>query len=72
MHNFSYMPLAARVGTRVLCMHGGVSPLLESWQDIIDIKRPIENLAGNSLACHLTWSDPDREALEFEVSHCLV
>lgn len=65
------MPLAARVGTRVLCMHGGLSPLLESWQDIIDIKRPIPNLPGDSLACHLTWSDPDREALDYEVSPSL-
>lgn len=31
---FSWMPLAAVVGQKILCVHGGISPRLTSWEDI--------------------------------------
>ncbi|KAH7724690.1 Ser/Thr protein phosphatase family protein [Aphelenchoides avenae] len=42
---FAYMPLAALVGGRILCMHGGLSRHLNSLDDILQ-------------ACDLLWADP--------------
>uniref|UniRef100_A0AC34QMB3 Serine/threonine-protein phosphatase n=1 Tax=Panagrolaimus sp. JU765 TaxID=591449 RepID=A0AC34QMB3_9BILA len=55
---FSYLPLAALVHGRILCMHGGISPQLNSLDDIRRIKRPLEEPNSNHLACDLLWSDP--------------
>jgi serine/threonine-protein phosphatase PP1 catalytic subunit len=49
-------------------MHGGLSPKLECWEDILNIKRPVIFTNG-SLACDLVWSDPNRGGLEFEVNY---
>lgn len=62
------MPLAARIGTKILALHGGISPKIQSWEDIINIKRPT-NFVPGSLACDLTWSDPNRGSTEFEVNY---
>lgn len=55
---FSWMPLACHVGGRILCMHGGIGPELQSLDDIKKIKRPIVDVATNRLAQDLLWSDP--------------
>ena len=56
---FMQLPLAAIIGKRILGMHGGISPKLKSLQDIVEIKRPIDDFVVGSLACDLVWSDPD-------------
>jgi len=68
MKCFTYIPLAARIGSRILAMHGGISPKLECWEDILNIKRPT-NFTPGSLACDLAWSDPNRAGTEFEVNY---
>ncbi|KAI6178716.1 Serine/threonine-protein phosphatase [Aphelenchoides besseyi] len=55
---FAYLPIAALVQNRVLCMHGGLSSHLNSLDDIRNIKRPLEDPSTNPLACDLLWSDP--------------
>lgn len=35
--SFNMMPVAALVGDRVLCMHGGLSPTLNSLEDITNV-----------------------------------
>ena len=57
---FNYLPLCALVGGRIFCMHGGISPQLNSWDQLEDSKiiRPLEP-SSRSLASDLLWSDPD-------------
>jgi serine/threonine-protein phosphatase PP1 catalytic subunit len=55
---FNYMPVAAIVGERIFCCHGGLSPDLHSLEEILDIKRPCED-PGKGLLCDLMWADPD-------------
>ena len=39
---FKCLPICALVGTRILCMHGGLSPHLSSLNDIASIERPYD------------------------------
>ncbi|KAI6203474.1 Serine/threonine-protein phosphatase [Aphelenchoides besseyi] len=55
---FAFLPIAALVQNRILCMHGGLSSHLNSLDDIRNIKRPLEDPSTNPLACDLLWSDP--------------
>ncbi|VDN01840.1 unnamed protein product [Thelazia callipaeda] len=55
---FDLLPLAALVHKRILCMHGGLSPHLNSLDDIRKIIRPIKTMEESPLACDLLWSDP--------------
>ncbi|KAF1770422.1 hypothetical protein GCK72_002240 [Caenorhabditis remanei] len=63
---FSYMPLAAIVSKRILCMHGGISPHLRSLDDIRAIPLPLETAKSHLLACDLLWADPEKTANGFE------
>ena len=56
---FSVMPIAALVSSRILCMHGGLSPELNSLDDIANIPRPYQ-IPDEGLVCDLLWSDPKR------------
>lgn len=55
---YDCMPLAALVGGRIFCVHGGLSPSLKSFEDILAIKRPCD-IPEQGLICDLLWSDPD-------------
>ena len=39
---FNCLPIAAIIEEKIFCVHGGISPKLESLDDIKNIKRPIE------------------------------
>ena len=55
---FNCMPLAAVVGDKILCMHGGLSPELDQIGLIRDLGRPTE-VPEHGLLCDLLWADPD-------------
>ncbi|EFO90141.1 hypothetical protein CRE_24746 [Caenorhabditis remanei] len=55
---FDRLPVAATIGNKILCMHGGISNKLHSLSDIMNIKRPFTTVKDNTLECHLLWSDP--------------
>jgi len=56
---FNCMPVAALVDEKILCMHGGLSPDLQSLNQIRGIRRPTD-VPDSGLLCDLLWSDPDR------------
>ncbi|KAK0407346.1 hypothetical protein QR680_019146 [Steinernema hermaphroditum] len=58
---FMQIPLAALIGGRILGMHGGISPKMESVDAIRRIMRPIDDFEVGSLACDIVWSDPDTD-----------
>ena len=62
---FNHLPVAALIDDKILCMHGGLSPDLKSIQNIKDITRPTE-IPDTGLLCDLLWSDPDKEATEYD------
>ncbi|CCD61407.2 Serine/threonine-protein phosphatase [Caenorhabditis elegans] len=55
---FAYMPLACLVGEKILCMHGGISPRLNTLEDIKNIDHPLFEIGNDSLAQDLLWADP--------------
>mmetsp|Transcript_14807 Transcript_14807/g.23369 ORF Transcript_14807/g.23369 Transcript_14807/m.23369 type:complete len:341 (+) Transcript_14807:141-1163(+) len=54
---FPWMPVAAIVSERILCMHGGISPQLLDFEQIERIRRPAE-VPDAGLLCDLLWADP--------------
>ena len=55
---FNFLPVAALIEDRILCMHGGLSPDLEAVEDIGNIQRPTD-VPDSGVLCDLLWSDPD-------------
>lgn len=55
---FNCLPISALVDEKILCMHGGLSPEMESLQQIADLVRPCD-VPDVGLMCDLLWSDPD-------------
>ena len=56
---FNHLPVAAVVGEKIFCCHGGISPKLQSMDQIRGIARPTHVSKG--LLADLLWSDPSHE-----------
>lgn len=65
---FSFLPLAAVINDKIFCVHGGISPYLNSLQDIRDIQKPV-NFVRDSLVTDLTWAEPDPNTPEWRVGN---
>jgi len=55
---FDYMPLAAVIESRILCVHGGLSPDISTLDQIRLLERNQE-IPHDGPYCDLMWSDPD-------------
>ncbi|KAF9762953.1 Serine/threonine-protein phosphatase PP1 [Nosema granulosis] len=55
---FNWLPIAALVDSKILCMHGGISPDLKHINQIRNIPRPTD-IPDRGLLCDLLWSDPE-------------
>lgn len=54
---FKCLPIAAVVGGKIFCVHGGISPKLTTLDAIRQVQRPIE-ISENGMLSDLLWSDP--------------
>ena len=63
IESFEALPIAADVNGDYLCMHGGISPEMQTLDDINKVDRFVEPPLSGFL-CDLLWSDPgtDKEA----------
>ena len=57
---FDWMPLAAILGERIFCVHGGLSQNLSNIEQIATLTRPLE-VPEEGLIADLLWADPARE-----------
>ena len=57
---FNCLPVAALIDDKILCMHGGLSPDLTSFDQIRKLSRPTD-VPDSGLLCDLLWSDPARD-----------
>mmetsp|Transcript_2448 Transcript_2448/g.5666 ORF Transcript_2448/g.5666 Transcript_2448/m.5666 type:complete len:447 (+) Transcript_2448:56-1396(+) len=55
---FNCMPVAAIISDKIFCCHGGLSPELESLDQIDAIERPVD-VPEEGLLCDLMWADPE-------------
>lgn len=55
---FDYLPLTACIENQILCQHGGLSPSLDSLDNIRQLDR-IQEVPHEGPMCDLLWSDPD-------------
>jgi len=55
---FNWMPLAANIEGKILCMHGGIGRSIDRVDQIASIRRPITMEQGGQVLMDLLWSDP--------------
>ncbi|KAI0296178.1 Metallo-dependent phosphatase-like protein [Russula brevipes] len=62
---FNCLPIAAIVASKIFCVHGGLSPSLQSMEDIKALQRPTD-VPDYGLLNDLLWSDPSDTAIDWE------
>ena len=62
---FNTLPIAAIVAGKIFCVHGGLSPVLNSMDEIRNIARPTD-VPDFGLLNDLLWSDPADTINEWE------
>lgn len=52
---FNYLPLAALIEKKIICMHGGIGRSIQSVEQIEKLERPITMDAGSIVLMDLLW-----------------
>lgn len=55
---FDYLPLTALVDNQIFCLHGGLSPSIDTLDHIRALDR-LQEVPHEGPMCDLLWSDPD-------------
>jgi serine/threonine-protein phosphatase 2A catalytic subunit len=55
---FDYLPLSALVERQIFCLHGGLSPQIDTLEHIMALDR-VQEVPHEGPMCDLLWSDPD-------------
>jgi len=55
---FDYLPLSIVVDNRIFCVHGGLSPQIDTLDDIRHLDR-LHEVPHDGPICDLIWSDPE-------------
>lgn len=55
---FNFLPISAIIDERILCMHGGLSPELQTLSQVNAIMRP-QDVPDEGLLCDMLWADPE-------------
>lgn len=64
---FDYLPLGALVNNEILCIHGGLSPAIETIDAIRELDR-MQEIPHEGPMADLLWSDPEDTTNNFGVS----
>ncbi|KAL6454198.1 PPQ1 Serine/threonine-protein phosphatase PPQ [Candida maltosa Xu316] len=65
---FNALPIAAVINDKIFCVHGGLSPDLNNFDQIENIKRPTD-VPDKGLLADLLWSDPDSSVKNFSLTN---
>lgn len=55
---FDYFPLTALVENQIFCLHGGLSPSIDTLDTVRTLDR-VQEVPHEGAMCDLLWSDPD-------------
>ncbi|GBG87231.1 hypothetical protein CBR_g45290 [Chara braunii] len=55
---FNYLPLAAVIEKKIICMHGGIGRSIHHVSQIEGLHRPLTMETGSVILMDLLWSDP--------------
>lgn len=59
---FAELSICASINRKILCMHGGISPKIESWDSLTGMTKPrVHGDCEHGLIVDLIWSDPNRK-----------
>ena len=64
---FDYIPIGCIIENSIFCVHGGLSPSIETIEDIKELDRFYE-ITHEGAFTDLMWSDPDTDNTGFTLS----
>jgi serine/threonine-protein phosphatase PP1 catalytic subunit len=64
-NSFNHMPLVALIDEKIMCMHGGISKFMDSFDQVAALPKPAD-VPDEGLMADLLWNDPDDAVNDWE------